>query len=159
MQNPHGMLNRAELTVSGVGHRKEPEQKSIHAQTALLVIRYWSVKSIVHSEKICHRAHDTVLDCPESMDDAAWIKNFICWILESVVRESNNMGGLGFLGEGGDVVVVLRFCGLVCSSWADHFQNQEEKEEKNRTLSSSLELNKLKISSLEITTQVPCARQ
>lgn len=26
-QNTHGMLNRAELTLSAAGHRKEPEQK------------------------------------------------------------------------------------------------------------------------------------
>lgn len=26
-QNPHGIFNRAELTLSAVDHRKEPEQK------------------------------------------------------------------------------------------------------------------------------------
>lgn len=44
-QNPPRMLNRVELTVSGAGHRTEPEQNSVQAQTALLEIRYPSVKS------------------------------------------------------------------------------------------------------------------
>lgn len=61
-QNPHGMLNRVELTVSGAGHRTEPEQNSVQAQTALLEIRYPSVKSIVHSGKICQRASDTMFN-------------------------------------------------------------------------------------------------
>jgi len=61
-RNPHGMLNRAELTVSGAGHSKEPEEKSVRAQTALLEIRYPSVKSIVHSGKTYQRASDTTFN-------------------------------------------------------------------------------------------------
>jgi len=56
------MLNRAELTVSGAGHSKEPEEKSVRAQTALLEIRYPSVKSIVHSGKTYQRASDTTFN-------------------------------------------------------------------------------------------------
>lgn len=55
-QNPHGMLNRAELTLSAAGHRKEPEQKSVQAQAVMLETRYQRVKSIVHSGKTCQGA-------------------------------------------------------------------------------------------------------
>lgn len=43
-QNPHGMLNRAELALSAAGHRKEPEQKPVQAKAGMLETMYRRVK-------------------------------------------------------------------------------------------------------------------
>lgn len=69
-QNPHRMLNRAELTLSAAGHRKEPEQKPVQAQAVMLETMYQRVKSTVHSGKTCQRASSSMLiipDCPKPM--------------------------------------------------------------------------------------------